>query len=158
MKNRLKRKAEYAKKYAKEIKELLRIIETTEKNQFILDMYNILNSGSRVFTEKMHNSVLKIINSPQYDSVKQIEAKKAIEPYIEKVNKIWDMVNFCDGDKHQYYIANYSALPFVESVKKHLETRFTISKKQMESLNKVYKKYKPRYEKKIKLIKKNDVE
>ena len=76
MKNRLKRKTEYAKKYAKEIKELLRIIETTEKNQFILDMYNVLNSGSRVFTEKMHNSVLKIINSPQYDSVKQIEAKK----------------------------------------------------------------------------------
>ena len=158
MKNRLKRKTEYAKKYAKEIKELLRIIETTEKNQFILDMYNILNSGSRVFTEKMHNSVLKIISSPQYDSIKQIEAKKAIEPHIEKVNKIWDMVNFCDGDKHGYYIANYSALPFVESIKKHLETRFTISKKQMESLNKVYKKYKPRYEKKIKIIKKNDME
>ena len=94
MKNRLKRKAEYAKKYAKEIKELLRIIETAEKNQFILDMYNILNSGSRVFTEKMHNSVLKIINSLQYDSVKQIEAKKAIEPWGADAKYLISLADF----------------------------------------------------------------
>jgi hypothetical protein len=51
-----------------------------------------------------------------------------------------------DG-KSDHYIRNYSALPFVESVKNQVETRHRITEKQMLSLAKVYKKYKLRYDK-----------
>ena len=62
--------------------------------------------------------------------------------------KVLDLVNEVDGDKNDYYIQNYSALPFIMSIRNQFESRMKISPKQMEGLNKVYKKYKKRKESK----------
>ena len=66
---------------------------------------------------------------------------------IEKVNMVHNLVIEVDNEKDSYYIANYSAIPFVISVKKQVEKKYWLSKKQMETLNKVYKKYLKRKEK-----------
>jgi hypothetical protein len=145
------RRDEYAKKYANEIKQLSNIIKTMtekgmERNEFIASMFTVLSSGSRPFTEKMHKSVINAINDPRYDVEKQIIAKQKIEPVLKKIDKVLDLVREVDDNKSGYYIDRYSALPFVESVKEQAETRFKLSEKQLLGLNKVYKKYKVRYE------------
>ena len=60
---------------------------------------------------------------------------------------VHDLVIDVDNKKDSYYVANYSAIPFVTSVKEQVEKRYWLSKKQMETLNKVYKKYLKRKEK-----------
>ena len=46
-----------------------------------------------------------------------------------------------DKDKDDYYKNNYSALNFVKSVKEQLIRNGKLSEKQMQGLNKVYKRY-----------------
>ena len=147
------RKEEYAKKYPNEIAKLDEIIKNLANSKgkyrsgFVFDMYSILKTGSRPFTEKMHESVIRIINDPQYDIAKMIEMKEKLKPVMERVAMVEDMVHKVVDGKSDHYIRNYSALPFVESVKNQVETRHRITEKQMLSLAKVYKKYKLRYDK-----------
>jgi hypothetical protein len=79
-----------------------------------------------------------------------VEAKAAARDLIEKVNLVYNLVMDVDGDKKSYYRVNFSAIPFVESVKEQAENRYSLSKKQMMALNGVYKKYQIRKEKKEK--------
>jgi hypothetical protein len=72
-----------------------------------------------------------------------------IKPILEKVDVVYQMVRKCDEDKNSHYLQNYSALPFVESIKKQLTDRGTLSEKQMGALNKVFKKYSKRFENKF---------
>ena len=142
-----KRKEEYAKKYKDELK-WLTTNKLIESNDFLTDMALILKTGKRPFSEKMHNAVLKAMKDPRYDLVKSIKLKEKALPTLEKIDKVLDLVNEVDGDKNDYYIQNYSALPFIMSIRNQFESRLQISPKQMEGLNKVYKKYKKRKEKK----------
>ena len=141
-----KRKLEYAEKYKSEIK-WLSTNKLALKENFLVDMWKILKTGSRPFTEKMHNAVLKSMKSPKYDELKMIERKDKMKPILEKINLVWELVAEVDEDKADYYLANYSALPFVNSLKGQFEKNYHLSEKQMGSLNKVYKKYKKRWEK-----------
>jgi|TARA_Y100000310_G_scaffold198795_1_gene198780 hypothetical protein len=143
----LKRKEEYASKYSKEIEALDIIIKNNDKNDFIISMYNVLISGDRQFTQKMHNAVLNIMSDPRYDIVKQIKIKHEIQPIVEKIKKIYEIVEYVDKNKSSYYKAQYSALPFIKDVKEYVETRYKITKNQMEGMNKVYRKYKKQYSK-----------
>ena len=102
----------------------------------------ILKTGNRPFSEKMHNAVLKSMKDPRYDLVKSIKLKEKALPTLEKIDKVLDLVNEVDEGKNDYYIQNYSALPFIMSIRNQFEQRMKISTKQMEGLNKVYKKYK----------------
>lgn len=148
------RKEEYAKKYSNEIVKLQEIIKNLANSKvsyqsgFVFDMYSALKTGSRPFTEKMHKAVIKIINDPQYDVAKIIEMKEKLKPVLERIAMVEEIVHKVVDGKSEYYIRNYSALPFVESVKNQVETRHRITEKQMLSLAKVYKKYLVRYEKK----------
>ena len=141
------RKDEYAKKYKKEISELERIVNDFKPGGFTSDMYRILKTGNRPFTEKMHESVLRIINDPRYDVTKMIEMKSKLRPIIKRIDMVYDLVYKVDGHKKPYFIENYSALPFVESIKNQVETRYRITEKQMLGLAKVYKKYKIKHDK-----------
>jgi len=148
------RKEENAKKYPNEIAKLDEIIKNLANSKgkyrsgFVFDMYSILKTGSRPFTEKMHEAVIKIINDPQYDIAKIIEMKEKLKPVLERIAMVEEIVHKVVDGKSEHYIRNYSALPFVESIRNQVETRHRITEKQMLGLAKVYKKYLARYEKK----------
>ncbi len=76
-----------------------------------------------------------------------IEHKSKAKVLIEKVNTVYNLVMQVDEDKASYYKENYSAIPFVRSIKDQVNKKYWLSKKQMETLNKVYKKYLKRKEK-----------
>ena len=89
------RKKEFSEKFSNEIKELRRIIHTCPRDEFVLSMYNVLNSGSRPFTDKMHYSVQKIIRNSTPEKLKKKEEKintivgklMMVKEIIEKVCK-----------------------------------------------------------------------
>jgi len=144
-----KRKLEYAEKYETEIK-WLSSNELALKESFLSDMLRVLKTGNRLFSEKMHNAVLKSMKNPRYDMVKMIERKDKMKPILEKINRVWELVAEVDEGKNDWYLANYSALPFVNSLKEQFERNAMLSEKQMSALNKVYKKYMKRWENKEK--------
>ena len=144
-----KRKLEYAEKYEKEIK-WLSTNELALKESFLSDMLRVLKTGNRPFSEKMHNAVSKSMNNPKYDMIKMIERKDKMKPILEKINRVWEIVAEVDEGKNDWYLANYSALPFVNSLKEQFERNAMLSEKQMNALNSVFKKYKKRWENKEK--------
>ena len=144
-----KRKEEYAETYSEQIKWFKENMSKLNNNMFLLDMYSILVTGSRPMSEKMIGAVNKAMKSPQYSDVEMSKRHEKIKPVLEKVDVVYQMVRKCDEDKNSHYLQNYSALPFVESIKKQLTDRGTLSEKQMGALNKVFKKYSKRFENKF---------
>ena len=107
---------------------------TMNKHKFLLEMYQILISGSRKVTPKMataiKNSIEKCKNSPAYDETLQIEANEKLKPILSKINMVMAMADA----KNDY------AVDFIKSVDKYVRNNYRITKKQMEGLNKVYKR------------------
>ena len=106
----------------------------THKNKFLVDMYTILVTGSRKVTPKMEsaivNGVIKCKNSPLYNPVLQTEAIEKLKPILEKIVMVERLAE-SKNDKAQ---------TFVRSVKQYVQMNYRITKKQMEGLNKVYKR------------------
>ena len=142
-----KRKKEFSEKYKLEIKWLSTNMLALEES-FLSDMLKVLKTGNRPFSEKMHKAVLKSMKNPKYDMIKAIERQDKMKPILEKINMVWELVAEVDEGKADYYLANYSALPFVDSLKEQFERNYRLSEKQLIALNKVYKKYKKRWNKK----------
>ena len=126
----LKNKENNQKLYSKEIKWCQDNLESISKDKFLRDMYNILITGKRKMTPKMIESVQRSMTSPKYDNEKQIEAQKKLEPILEKISLVLQMAEH-KGDK---------AVDFISNVKEFVENNYRITKKQMEGLNKVYKR------------------
>ena len=142
-----KRVIENANKYADLTARLNKLHEDGALYGFTRDMYIVLTKGTRPFTEKMYKATVKAIERPEFDEVEMIKQKEKAKGLIEKVNIAYDLVMEIDGNKKQYYVENYSPIPFIESIKKQVEKKYWLSKKQMEGLNKVYKKYLKKKEK-----------
>ena len=141
------RKTEYADTYKDEIKWLSENkLALSEK--FLKDMLEVLTGGNRPFSEKMHQAVIKSMKNPKYNELDMIKRKGDMKPILEKINRVWEIVAELDGDKDDYYLQNYSALPFVNSLKMQFEKNYHLSEKQMHALNSVYKKYKKRWDNK----------
>ena len=104
------------------------------KNKFMIEMYTILITGSRKITPKMEsaiiNGVTKCKNSPVYDEEMRTEADKKLKPIINKIDMVLSMAK----DKED------GAVDFIQNVKDYVHTNHRITKKQMEALNKVYKR------------------
>ena len=111
-------------------------------------MYNVLNSGSRPFTDKMYYSVQKIIRNSTPEKLKKKEEK--INTIVGKLMMVKEMIEVVDGGR---IATGYSAYGFIMDIKDQAEKRMGLSRKQMEAVNKVYKKYKVKYDKKIDLEK-----
>tara|TARA_Y100000310_G_scaffold323972_1_gene385186 strand:- start:137 stop:598 length:462 start_codon:yes stop_codon:yes gene_type:complete len=137
----LKNKETNKKLYSKEIKWIEDNMEHIKSNNFLTEMYSILISGRRKMTPKMIESVRKSMNNSIYDPVERIERKQIIEPILEKINVVLKIVKEKDKNKSSYYLTHFSPIPFIESVKKQLETKLLLSEKQMSALNKIYKRY-----------------
>jgi len=131
-----KNRETYAELYKEEIKwfgeNLQTLIET--KNKFMIEMANILVTGSRKITPKMgdaiKNGIKRCNNNPKFNPVLQIEAEAKLKPILEKIA----MVERLAEQK------NDKALGFIQNVKEYVKNNYRVTKKQMTALNKVYKR------------------
>ena len=67
------------KLYGKEIKELLFLIETEERDEFVLSMYNALNGGRNI-TDKMLSAIHNIIKVYLAQMNSSMKISKIISP------------------------------------------------------------------------------
>jgi len=141
-----KRKEEYSKTYAREIDWMKKNMELIKDNRFLVDMYNILLSGSRPMSEKMVAVIHKSMKHWSFNPVERANRKAKIKPIEEKISLLEEIVKVVDGDRIH---TRYSAYGFLQSIRKQCNERLSLSEKQMGALNKVYKKYKPKFDKKF---------
>ena len=114
-------------------KENLKTLQET-KNKFMTDMYLIMITGSRKITPKMAdaivNSIKKCKQNPNFNEDARVEAEAKLKPILEKIVMVERLAE-SKNDKAQ---------TFVRSVKQYVQMNYRITKKQMEGLNKVYKR------------------
>ena len=126
----------YTDIFKEEISWLKENIQTVQKskNKFLVDMYTILITGSRKITPKMssaiRNSIEKCKNNPLYNPELKTEAMEKLKPILDKIVMVERL-----AEKK-----NDKAQTFVRSVKQYVQMNYRITKKQMEGLNKVYKR------------------
>jgi len=131
-----KNRETYAELYKEEIKwfgeNLQTLIET--KNKFMIEMANILVTGSRKITPKMEdaikNGISRCMNNPKFNPVLQIEAEAKLKPILEKIAMVEKLAES----------KNDKALGFIQNVREYVTNNYRVTKKQMEALNKVYKR------------------
>jgi len=126
----------YADTFKKEIKWLgdnLTKLQSN-KNKFLIDMYTILVTGSRKITPKMataiQNGIKRCNNHPKYNEALRIEADAKLKPILEKIS----LVRLAAEKRGDY------AIQFIDDVLAKTKQNYKISKKQMEALNKIYKR------------------
>ena len=126
----------YTDIFKEEISWLKENIQTVQKskNKFLVDMYTIMITGSRKITPKMataiRNSIEKCKNNPLYNPELKTEAMEKLKPILEKIVMVERLAE-SKNDKAQ---------TFVRSVKQYVQMNYRITKKQMEGLNKIYKR------------------
>ena len=131
-----KNRESYAEIFKYEIKWFKENLQTLTKtkNKFLIDMYTILISGSRKITPKMaaaiKNGIEKCKNNPLYNPELKTEAMEKLKPILEKIVMVERL-----AEKK-----NDRAQTFVRSVKQYVQMNYRITKKQMEGLNKIYKR------------------
>jgi hypothetical protein len=119
----------------KSLKEIVnkQIMESGSSDQFTSDMLLALISG-RMITNKMAACIDKIIerDNPKYKT----ERYKWLESVVPKINLVIDAVektSWTSGYKR-------NTTSFLKDIVKQAKGRMSLSKKQMEAVNKVYKK------------------
>ena len=135
-------KAEYNKKtYNKEYKELKFLVETKKANDFIISMYVAIISGRKI-TAKMLNAIHNIMkrSSPEELEKKRLETERLI-PKVNLVREALHKANY-----HDTYV--WRSEDFLDSIDKQIRDRGTLSPKQKLALNKMYKRFNKKIEKK----------
>ena len=131
-----KNRESYKEVFKDEISWLKDNIQTLQKskNKFLVDMYTILVTGNRKITPKMasaiRNGIEKCKNNPLYNPELKAEAMEKLKPILEKIVMVERL-----AEKK-----NDKAQTFVRSVKQYVQMNYRITKKQMEGLNKIYKR------------------
>ena len=121
--------------FKKELKWLKDNIDRLVKNKhkFLIEMYMILVTGNRRFTDKMlsatRKSIKKCMNNPNYNVLMKTEADEKIRPILSKINIVLI----------QAESKGHRGIGFIESIKDYVLKNYRITNKQMESLNKIYK-------------------
>ena len=132
----MKANREIARKhFKKELKWLKDNADNLVKNKhkFLIEMYMIMVTGNRRFTDKMlsatRKSIKKCMNNPNYNVLIKTEADEKIRPILSKINIV--LV--------QAESKGHRGIGFIESIKDYVLKNYRITQKQMESLNKIYK-------------------
>ena len=132
----MKANREIARKhFKKELKWLKDNIDrwTKNKHKFLIEMYMILVTGNRRFTDKMlsatRKSIKKCMNNPNYNVLMKTEADEKIRPILSKINIVLI----------QAESKGHRGIVFIESIKNYVLKNYRITQKQMEALNKIYK-------------------
>ena len=131
-----KNREDYQKAYKDELvwlKDNLQTLTET-KNKFMIEMYTILITGSRKITPKMadaiKNGIGRCKNNAHFNIELRMEQEDKLKPILEKIA----MVERLAEQK------NDKALGFVQNVKQYVKNNYKVTKKQMDALNKVYKR------------------
>ena len=107
---------------------------TQNKHKFLIDMYTILVTGSRKVTPKMasaiKSSIIKCKGDPRYNETVRKMEEVRLKPILAKINMVKAMAE----------AKNDFAVDFITSVEIYVRKNYRITKKQMEGLNKVYKR------------------
>ena len=107
---------------------------TQNKHKFLIDMYTILVTGSRKVTPKMataiKSSIVKCKGDPRYNEIIRKVEEERLKPILGKINVVLAMAE----------AKNDKAVDFIKNVQNYVKTNYRITKKQMEALNKVYKR------------------
>ena len=107
---------------------------TQNKHKFLIDMYTILVTGSRKVTPKMataiKSSIVKCKGDPRYNETVRKMEEVRLEPILGKINVVLAMAE----------AKNDKAVDFIKNVDLYVRKNYRITKKQMEALNKVYKR------------------
>ena len=132
----MKANREIARKhFKKELKWLKDNIDrlTKNKHKFLIEMYMILVTGNRRFTDKMlsatRKSIKKCMNNPNYNVLMKTEADEKIRPILSKINIVLI----------QAESKGHRGIGFIESIKDYVLKNYRITQKQMEALNRIYK-------------------
>ena len=131
-----KNRETYAEAYKDEIKWFKENVSTLQqtKNKFLIDMYQILITGSRKITPKMESAIINGItrckNNPLYNEELKEKANEKLKPILSKINVVMAMAE----------AKNDKAVDFIKSVDTYVRNNYRITKKQMDGLNKVYKR------------------
>ena len=107
---------------------------TQNKHKFLIEMYTILVTGSRKITPKMATAIQTSINKckvdPRYNETVRKMEEVRLKPIISKINMVLAMAE----------AKNDKAVDFIKNVDLYVRKNYRITKKQMEALNKVYKR------------------
>ena len=126
----------------KSLKEIVnqQVIDSGSSDEFISNMLVALISGRKI-TFKMENAIDNIIwrNSPE-EMTKRNEWVEKVVPKMIMVREMISDTNWTSG-----YRGN--AHSFINSIIEQAKSRKTLSKKQMEAVNKLYLKVKKNVEK-----------
>ena len=132
----MKANREIARKhFKKELKWLKDNIDrlTKNKHKFLIEMYMILVTGNRRFTDKMlsatRKSIKKCMNNPNYNVLMKTEADEKIRPILSKINIV---LIRAEAKEHR-------SIEFIENIKDYVLKNYRITQKQMTALNKIYK-------------------
>ena len=86
----------------------------------------------------MIEAVRNNMKKPAYDVVQRIERTEKIKPLLEKIDRITRLVVEVDSKKRWN---PKNTLEFINSIRNQLESKLTLSEKQMKALNSVYRRY-----------------
>ena len=121
--------------FKKELKWLKDNMDNLVKNKhkFLIEMYMILVTGNRRFTQNMlsatRKSIKKCMNNPNYNILIKTEADEKIRPILSKINIVLI----------QAESKGHRGIGFIESIKDYVLKNYRITQKQMTALNKIYK-------------------
>ena len=135
-------KAAYNKKtYSKEHRELKYLVQTKKADNFAISMYVAIISGRKI-TDKMLTSIHKIIkrSTPEEREKKRLETERL----HYKVNLVKEALYKCNYD--EYYESRSE--DFLGSITEQVRDKGNLSPKQKLALNKMYKRFLKRIEKK----------
>ena len=127
--------------YNKEYKELKFLVETKKADDFTINMYVAFVAGRKI-TPKMLESIRKIIkrNSPEEKEKKRLE----IERLIPKINLVREALH--KANYHDAYV--WRSEEFLTSIEVQIHKWGNLSPKQKLALNKMYKRFLKKSEKK----------
>ena len=133
------------KEYGVQIIELKKIIANQVRdggkaNEFTSDMLVAIISGRKI-TEKMQNAINGIIKKESPDE--KFKRDDWLQTVLPKLMMVKEMISETTWTKAY----SHGAWGFMDSVIKQAKTRKTLSKKQMEAVNKLYHRVKKNIEK-----------
>jgi hypothetical protein len=139
---RSQEKAAYNKKtYNKEYRELKYLVQTKKADDFTVNMYVAIITGRKI-TKKMLQAIHNIIKR---NSFSELEKKRLeTERLNQKVSLVKEALYKCNYD--EYYESRSE--DFLGSITEQVRDRGSLSPKQKLALNKMYKRFNKKIEKK----------
>ena len=113
-------------------------------NSFVADMHNKVSKGYSL-SEKQETAITNAVKTyaKYFFKKNDPDNKNKMDELVQKVRMVQKLLYECNYERSY----EYGAEDFLKSVEKQVQTRGTLSDKQKQALNKMYKRFKKRIEK-----------